>query len=334
MTEKNKKDRKKVSQIDASVVTQRHTDAERFNLKQKLLRRLSHRSVIGYYFVGPAILFFLFVSIFPLTRTIVTSLTDKDEGVLKFVGIQHYLELLQDEWFWNSLFNIGIFTGSSLILHISIGLGLALLINETWFSNTLRNFFRGLLILPWIFSTATAGLMWSLLYHPFGIINYIAVGILGFSAPLEFLQTPSTAMASVVVVNTWKSYPFYMIIILGGLQVIPQELYEAAKVDGANAWHRFIYITLPQLRSLLIATSIIDIITTAGHVDLIRILTRGGPFRSTETVAYYIYNKAILDGNMGYGAAISTLMLIILSILIIIYLKIISRGGGTGETTF
>jgi multiple sugar transport system permease protein len=142
------------------------------------------------------------------------------------------------------------------------------------------------------------------------------------------------AMASIIAVNTWKSYPFYMIIILGGLQVIPPELYEAAKVDGASAWQRFRYITLPQLRPVLIAISIIDIITTAGHVDLIKILTRGGPLRSTETVAYYIYNVALLDGNLGYGAAISTLMLIMLTILIVIYLKIVSRGGQTGETSF
>lgn len=296
--------------------------------------RFPRRLMNGYFFVGPAILFFLFVSIFPLLRTIQMSLVDVEAGVPKFVGIRHYIELVQDPWFWNSLSNVLTFTVSSVILHISMGMGLALLLNEEWFNTTLRNFMRGLLILPWVFSTASSGLMWTLLYHPFGLLNYMWVGILGMEAPIEFLAKPGLAMASVVAVNTWKSYPFYMIIILGGLQAIPAEIYEAAKVDGANAWKRFWHVTLPQLRPILIAISTIDIITTVGHVDLIRMLTRGGPLRSTETVAYYIYKTALLDGNLGYGAAVSTLMLIMLAFLIILYLRALSQGDEAGETSF
>ena len=297
-------------------------------------RRLPWRQMNGYYFVGPAILFFLFVSIFPLLRTIQMSLVDVEAGVPRFVGIRHYANLVQDPWFWNSLSNVLTFTVSSVILHSSMGMGLALLLNEEWFNTTLRNFMRGLLILPWVFSTASSGLMWTLLYHPFGLLNYMWVGLLGQEAPIEFLAKPGLAMASVVAVNTWKSYPFYMIIILGGLQAIPAEIYEAAKVDGANAWKRFWHVTLPQLRPILIAISTIDIITTVGHVDLIRMLTRGGPLRSTETVAYYIYKTALLDGNLGYGAAVSTLMLIMLAILIILYLRVLSQGDEAGETSF
>lgn len=294
----------------------------------------TRRALTGYFFVAPALIFLLAVSIYPLLRTFYMSTTDVEAGEWLFVGLQNYAELMQDPWFWNSLKVIGIFTFSSLIFHLAIGLGFALLLNEKWFNNTLRNFMRGILILPWVFSTAASGLMWSLLFHPFGVLNYVVVGVLGQPKPIEFLSTPTMAMASIVTVNTWKSYPFYMIIILGALQVIPPELYEAAKVDGANGWQRFRYITLPQLRPVLIAVSLIDIITTVGHVDLIKILTRGGPFRTTETVAYYIYKTALLDGNLGYGAAISTLMLTILTILIIIYLRLVSRGGETGETTF
>ncbi len=297
-------------------------------------RRVTRRQLNGYFFVGPAILFLLLVSIFPLLRTLQMSMTDVDAGVLQFVALRHYVTLLQDQWFWNSLRNVVIFTAASVILHIAIGMGLALLLNETWFNTTVRNFMRGLLILPWVFSTASSGLMWTLLYHPFGLLNYLWVGVLGQDAPIEFLAKSGLAMASVVAVNTWKSYPFYMIIILGGLQAIPAELYEAAKVDGANAWKRFWHITLPQLRPILIAISTIDIITTVGHVDLIRMLTKGGPLRSTETVAYYIYKTALLDGNLGYGAAISTLMLLMLAILIIIYLRLLSRGSEAGETSF
>jgi multiple sugar transport system permease protein len=125
-----------------------------------------------------------------------------------------------------------------------------------------------------------------------------------------------------------------MLIILGGLQAIPLELYEAAKVDGANVWHRFRHITLPQLRPILIAISALDIITTFSHVDLFKMMTRGGPLRSTESVAYYIYKVALLDGNLGYGAAISTIMLIGLAFFMVIYLRLLSRGAETGETSF
>jgi multiple sugar transport system permease protein len=295
---------------------------------------LSRRALTGYLFIAPAILFLLLTSIYPLVYTLYVSTTDVNKGEWHFVGLQHYAELLQDEWFWNSMRAIAIFTISSVVLHLLIGLAFALLLNESWFSNLFRNFVRGLLILPYVFSTAAAGLMWSLLFHPFGLLNYVAVDLLGRPQPIEFLATPAMAMTSVVLVNTWKSYPFYMLIILGGLQVIPPELYEAAKVDGASAWQRFRYVTLPQLRPVLIAASVIDVITTVGHVDLIKMLTKGGPFRSTETVAYYIHKTGLLDGNLGYGAAISTLMLVMMAFITIFYLRLLSRGGETGETSF
>ncbi len=296
--------------------------------------RVTPRALTGYIFIAPSILFLLLASVYPLVYTLYVSTKDVNKGEWHFVRLQHYAELLQDEWFWNSLRAIAIFTISSVVLHLLIGLAFALLLNETWFSNLFRNFVRGLLILPYVFSTAAAGLMWSLLFHPFGLLNYLVVDIVGRSQPIEFLATPNMAMASIVLVNTWKSYPFYMLIILGGLQVILPELYEAAKVDGASAWQRFRYVTLPQLRPVLIAASIIDIITTVGHVDLIKMLTRGGPFRSTETVAFYIHKTGLLDGNLGYGAAISTLMLVMMVFITVFYLRLLSRGGETGETSF
>lgn len=294
----------------------------------------ARRVLSGYALIAPAILLLLLISIYPLVYTVQMSMIDVEKGRWHYVGLEHYQELFRDRWFWNSMRSITIFTISSVVLHMLVGLAFALMLNETWFSNTFRNFMRGLLILPYVFSTAAAGLMWSLLFHPFGLLNFIALDILGQSQPIEFLSSPAMAMASVVAVNTWKSYPFYMIIILGGLQGISPELYEAAKVDGANAWQCFRNVTLPQLRPVLIAASIIDIITTVGHVDLIKMLTEGGPYRSTETIAYYIYKVGMLDGNLGYGAAMSTLMLVMMATLTVIYLRVLSQGGETGETSF
>jgi multiple sugar transport system permease protein len=296
---------------------------------QHLLRFLTN-----YAFVAPALLFLLAASIYPLFFTVQLSLIDIERGNWYFVGLQHYFALLQDRWLWNSLRIIGIFSVASMVLHLLIGMIFALLLNERWFSNTFRNIMRGILILPWVFSTAATGLMWSLLYHPFGLLNYIFTSLLNRSEPIEYLGHPSLALWSIIAVTAWRWYPFYMLIILGGLQAIPTELYEAAKVDGANAWHRFRHITIPHLRPLLIAISALDIITTFSHVDLFKMLTRGGPLRTTEGTAYYIYKSALLDGNLGYGAAISTMMLVGLAIFMVIYIRLLSRGAETGETSF
>ena len=297
-------------------------------------RRRILRFLTSYTFVVPAFLYLFVTSIYPLIYTLQLSLMDVEQGNWYFVGWQHYVELFEDPWFWNSLKTISLFAIVNTVLHLSMGMIFALLLNENWFSITLRNIMRGILLLPWVFSTAAAGLMWSLLYHPFGLFNYVTTALLHRPAPIEFLGDPNVALWSIVAVSAWKWYPFYMLIILGGLQTIPLELYEAAKVDGANVWHRFRHITLPQLRTILIAISALDIITTFSHVDLFKMMTRGGPLRSTESVAYYIYKVALLDGNLGYGAAISTIMLVGLAFFMVIYLRLLSRGAETGETSF
>jgi multiple sugar transport system permease protein len=288
----------------------------------------------GYLYVGPAVIYLLVLSIYPLLYTIQLSLTDVRAGQEHFVGLAQYVALTQDPWFWNSARVDLIFSVGSTVLHLGLGFAFASLLNQPWPWTWLRNVFRGLLILPWVFSTAAAGLMWSLLYHPFGLLNYIWIAALKQSDPVEFLAAPHLALAALIVVNTWKAYPIYMIFILGGLQAIPAELYEAAKVDGAGAWRRFLHITVPQLRTILLAISSLDFVTTMGHVDLIRLLTRGGPLQSTETTPFYIYKSALVDGNLGYGAAVATLLMLALAVFTVFYLRMLSRGAESDGTSF
>lgn len=278
----------------------------------------------GYLFVGPALAYLALTALYPLASVVAMSVQDVANGQWRFAGGLQYAKALRDGLVWNSFRNTTVFTVASTALHLALGLGLALCLDQPWFSRTLRNFVRGLLILPWLFSTAASALMWALLYHPFGLFNYLWVGVLGRPAVIQFLGNPATALASVIAVNTWKSYPFYMVSLLGGLQGIPPELYDAAKVDGAGAWQRFRFVTLPQLRSVLVAISTIDVITSFGHVDLISMLTRGGPGVSTETVAFHVYRTALLDGNLPYGAAVSTLMLGLLALFTLVYLRIVA----------
>jgi multiple sugar transport system permease protein len=293
-----------------------------------------HRWVAGYLLIATPVLYLFALSIFPIVYTLRLSVMDQNAGAWVFVGLNNYLAALTDPWFWADLVNSAEFTVPSVVLHLAIGMVLALLVNGVWRSLIVRNLVRGLLILPWIFSTAAAALIWSLMFHPFGIFNWIGLSLLHLPQAVDFLGTPGLSMASLVLVNTWKSYPFYMLAILGSLQSIPIELYEAAKVDGANAWGQFRYITLPQLRPILAAISTIDIISTFGHVDLMKIMTQGGPFRSTETIAYYVYQRGFGDGALGNAAAISTLVLLVLAIMAVLYLRTVFHSGEADGSSY
>lgn len=279
----------------------------------------------GYAFVAPALLYLAFATLYPLVRTVQMGFGDFRAGTWTFVGVSHFIDLLTDPAFWNSMRASAVFTVASTVLHIVIGLALALLINGQWFSTRARNTVRGLFIVPWVCSTAASALMWALLMHPFGMLSFIARNWLGLES-IEFFGNPDLAMPSIIAINTWQAYPFYMIAILGGLQAIPTELYEAARVDGANAWQRFTRITLPQLANILIIVSTVDVITTFSHIDYVRMITRGGPFHVTEVLSYLIYRTALMDGNIGRGAALGTIMLVVLMVFTVFYLKLVSRG--------
>jgi len=291
------------------------------------LRRRLPRYMTGYLFVAPVVLYLIATAIYPIMTVIAMGTQDVTAGRWHFVGAAHYALVAHDPVFWNAVWNTSIFTAASVVLQLSLGLVFALLLHEAWFNRAVRNTMRGALILPWVFSTAAAALMWSLLYDPYGLFNYLAVGVLHWAHPIEFLGNPRLALGSIIAVNTWKSYPFYMIALLGALQTIPAELYDSAKVDGAGPWQRFRAITLPQLRGVLVALSTVDLITTFGHVDLVNMLTQGGPGRATETVAFYVYRTALLDGDLAKGAATSTILLVLLTLVTQAYLRVLARRG-------
>ena len=227
--------------------------------------------------------------------------------------------------------NTLVYTIGSVIFHALVGGFLALLLNERFAPVRVRNIARGLLILPWLFSLAASALIWALLYQPAGPLNHI-LQVVGIAAkPIDFLGDPHVAIWSLVIVNVWKYYPFYMVIILGSLQSIPSELYEAARVDGAGRLQRFRYVTLPMLRRSLIAITTIDFITTFGVFDIVKLMTNGGPFRSTQTAAYYIWQVGLRDVNFGYGSAISVVMLVFVGAVTVIYLRLTSeKSNGVG----
>jgi multiple sugar transport system permease protein len=292
-------------------------------------RRRWPRQTTGYLMIAPAIIFLLLVVVYPLFDVLRLSLFEfagLRAQTATFVGLKNFGLLLQDRVFWISLKNTLIFVVGSVVLHALVGGLFALVLNQAWSSTWLRNVVRGLLILPWLFSLAAAGLVWALFLNPLGPLNYLLVASGLAQAPIAFLGDRDTALWALIIVNVWKAYPFYMIMILGGLQTIPPELYEASEVDGADRLQRFWNITLPLIVPVLVATTAIDLITTFGVFDLVRTLTEGGPARSTITLGYYTWLVGFRDVDFGYGAAISVSMLILMSVAMWFYLRLGKEG--------
>lgn len=300
----------------------------------RFLRR-NKENLTGYLFISPAVLFLFALIVYPIVLTFQMS-TGKIERDLSltWIGFVNYVDLFKDQAFFHSIQVTFLFVVIMVTSHLVLGMILALLLSADWPSAALCNFFRGLLILPWLFSTAASAVMWSLLFHPFGTFNYMARAWFGAPAPIEWLSTIPLGIFSVALVGLWKSYPFYTVILLGGMQSIPVDLYEAAKVDGANAWQSFWQITMPLMRPVIVAVTVIDIIGTVAMYDLVRMLTDGGPRRTTETVAYYLWKKAFLDGRLDYSSTISIVLLIGLVILVGIYMKLVARGGISEGSAF
>jgi multiple sugar transport system permease protein len=280
----------------------------------------TRRKRVGYAFVAPVFLFLCAVVLFPLGHAFYTSLTRVRGLASSFVGLQNYEHVLTDDAFWHSLGVSVAFTGVSVALHVALGLALALLVDRLRFARTAL---RIAFLTPWMVAPAVGATIWLWLLEPqFGVVNYLlqAAGLI--KAPLAWLGEPGLAFASIVTVDTWRGVPFVMLLMLAGLQTIPREQYEAAAIDGANAWQRFRYVTLPNLRYLLVVASTLDVINTIRHYDIIGVMTAGGPAGATEVLPVLLYNTAFRGNRFGEAAAIGVLLLAIVLAFSIAHLRV------------
>jgi len=240
-----------------------------------------------------------------------------------FIGLDNYLKLLDSQIFRRTLQNSLIFTAGSIALKTILGTALALLLNEKLRA---RNFFRGAILLPWIAPASLSTLAWLWIFNPiYGVANQLLKGVGLLSADIPWLSTSGWALFSVILVNTWRGTPFFVISILAGLSSVPQELYEAARVDGANAWKRFLHVTLPMIQPILLIVILFSTIMTFSDFQIVYILTNGGPANSTHLFATLSYQTGMIGGNIGEGAAILLFMAPFLALLI--YLQLRLRGG-------
>ncbi|MDZ7300972.1 MAG: sugar ABC transporter permease [candidate division KSB1 bacterium] len=262
----------------------------------------------AYFFLAPALIPIFVFFFVPAIAAFLLSFTDFDIYALsnfqyaRFVGLRNYLQLLNDPLFWKAMANTFYYVLVGGPLAIAASLGTALLINSKFVR--FKSFFRTVYFAPVVTTLVAVAVVWRFLYHPrFGLLNY-ALGLFGID-PIDWLGDPKWAMPAIILMSVWKSFGYNMIIFIAGLQNIPEQLYESARLDGANAWQQFKSITLPMLAPTTVFVSIIAMI---GNFQLFTepyVMTQGGPVNSTLSVVLLMYQQGFRWWNLGYSAAIA-----------------------------
>jgi multiple sugar transport system permease protein len=289
-------------------------------------RWLDQEQTLAWLLVGPLVLLLLGLVAYPFGVAVMYALSDRtlaEPG--RFVGLANVWNLWDNQIYRQTLWNTIVYTIGATILKLGAGLGLALVLNEKL---PLKRLIRSAVLLPWIVPTVLSAMAWLWLLTPnFSVLNWILVHSGLSQRGLPWLTSPSLAMFSVILVNTWRGIPFFAITLLAGLQTIPGELYEASAIDGAGAWHRFRYVTLPLLQPILLITLVLSMIWTFSDFQVVYGLTQGGPMNSTHVLATLSYQVGLASGNIGEGAAISLTMLPLLLILIVWQIRHLRRGA-------
>jgi multiple sugar transport system permease protein len=299
------------------------TPALRLRQASSLRRWTERESVFAWLMIIPPVLFLILLVGYPLVYGIWLSLEDRPVARAgHFVGLANFIADWHDPVFWQVVQNTFIYTVAATILKMVGGLGLALVMNQDF---RFKNLTRALLLLPFIVPTVLSTISWMWILDPaFSVINWFLIHT-GLANPgPSWLGNAHWAMASLIVVNTWRGLPFYAITLLAGLQTISPELYEAATIDGASALARFRYVTLPLLKPVIFIVTMFSVIFTFADFQLVYVLTRGGPANATHLFATYAFDVAMSGGQLGMGASIALAMVPPLALIIIamsIYMK-------------
>lgn len=281
----------------------------------------------NYLFILPIILFMLVFVLFPIVYNITLSLQDVNVYNFKkehsFIGLANYIETFKDPVFFTALRNSIVFTLFSLAFQFGIGFALALFFNRSFPG---RNVMRSLMLLAWMLPVVITGSVFQwMLNGDYGVINHVFQWLGLIDQPHSWLSDNRTALMSTIVANIWIGIPFNMIILLTGLQGMPEQLYEAAKLDGANKMKQFRHITLPLMKPTILILLMLGIINTFKVFDLIFIMTAGGPVNSSNVLPIYSYQMSFLKFEFSQGAAVSMIMFVILILLAVVYLRMTSK---------
>lgn len=284
--------------------------------RRRASRLRRRNTLLGWSFILPNFAGFALLTLVPVVVLFYMSLTDWNIfGSSSFIGIDNFVRLVGDGSFRTSFVNTIYYTAMHVPLTIIVSLSLALLLN-----NKLRGvaFFRTAAFFPYITSIVAIALVWNLLFSPeYGPINEM-LRFVGISSPPGWLTSPEWAMPAVVIISTWRDMGYYMVLFLAGLQTVPRELHEAARVDGANAVQRFLNVTLPCLRPTMFFVTVILTINSLKVFDLILVLTQGGPGQSTMVLSQFIYRKGFEENDFGYASAASVVLFAVCLVMTIV----------------
>ncbi|MCY4453217.1 MAG: sugar ABC transporter permease [Immundisolibacterales bacterium] len=269
------------------------------------------RSLAPYFYVAPSFVLFAVIMVFPMIVAIRYSFLDR--AILSpdpsFVGLENFATIFRDDTFWISVRNTLYFTFMSVVFHLGVGLLFAVLLNSGRVNPVLRSILRILYIMPWLFTPVIIAIVWRLLLDPVGVVNSMltAVGIVARN--VEWFSSTDTAIHALTFVNIWAGFPLFMVSLLAGLQGVPEELYEAADMDGANEVRQFRHITIPHLLPIIVSIVLLDFIWTMQVFPLVWMTTGGGPIHATEMLSTYTYKLAFSRYQFSLASASAIVVL-------------------------
>jgi multiple sugar transport system permease protein len=279
----------------------------------------------GWLLVTPALLLLLLVFAYPIGRAFVLSLFTENLGTNlqpEFSGLSNYVRMAGDGRFWSSIWVTTIFTVVAIAMELVLGMAIALVLNQAFRG---RGAVRTIAILPWALPTALIALTWTWIFNDqFGVWNDILLRLGLISDPVNWLGNPTLALLSTIAADIWKTTSFVAILLLAGLQSIPEDLYEAHTIDGATPWQSFTQITLPLVMPQILIALLFRFAQSFGIFDLIQVMTGGGPAGATEVVSLYIYATIMRYLDFGYGAALVAVTFLILIIVVALAALLIS----------
>ena len=285
---------------------------------------MRRHSLAGWIFAAPALIVIGVFFGLPVLSALALSLTDfdlyalADTRNLRFAGLDNYIDLLQTPMFWTALGTTAYFVGLGVPLSIALSLGAALLLNAP--AARFKALFRTALFAPVVTTLVAVAVIWRYLFHTrYGLVNW-GLGHLGIN-PVDWLGDPHWAMPTIILFAVWKNFGYNMVIFLAGLQAIPKDLYEAARIDGASRWQQLLHITLPMLGPVLL---LVGVITVSGYFQLFAepyVMTRGDPLQSTVSVLYFMFEEGFKWWNLGRASAVAFLLFLIILALTTLMLR-------------
>lgn len=293
----------------------------RVNPKKRSLRQYT-----ALFFILPALVFYIIFLVIPIMGTLRYSFFNWDGAspTMQFVGLGNYIQLIHDALFWESLGHNLFWIVSTIAIPVFLGLILASMLSMKWIKG--RTIFRVTYFIPSVVSLVAVGIIWDWIYDPqYGILNAVlrTIGLSVLQAP--WLGDASTVLPALIVAGSWTYYGFCMVIFLAALQGIDPAFFEAARMEGASSFQTFIHITVPLLKNAITLVVLNSLIGSFKVFDIIYVMTKGGPFHSSEVVSTYMYTNAFEMNRVGYGAAISIFLALIIAFASILYIRFAER---------